>query len=492
MKTVLVLLILVMTPSLATAQIDVVRDAPCCQITQERVVWAGSDSLMAFSTLAAHVAPVLWFSPDEPLLRGIKDRELIDIPMAFPFEDSSSTPVVYYRVRTIVTREQGSSYTTVSDDRDENILDLSKVSAVDIDFFFYYPSEEGLGGHIHDVESVEMKVAIYRQTSCDECRFGLVVGMVNAKAHGIRWYDNTLETTEDTEFPMHILVEEGKHASCTDKNGDGYFTPGYDVNKRVNDAWGVRDVMRTGALFGGGFQSWYAKVRVEEDRVFPPLPDDSWVREKFVVDGEYAAGNAIYELRAYPKLAEAEAWNDPSIIRFVDKGYDEWPEEEEDKTIDELEDWFDTETFAKSLSVSLRIDNALGVSFVFPLFIFKNFNDPVTGGWLVNRIYLKDEGLRDFGWNIMYTTSASRWIDGYFAGGVEVDVEDDPTTGEEVSNTGFMTETGVKFRFNIAHSPVSFLKKLTDFWGLRAGVRYIGYKSFSDIGYVIEIGAGTF
>ena len=55
-----------------------------------------------------------------------------------------------------------------------------------------------------------------------------------------------------------------------------------------------------------------------------------------------------------------------------------------------------------------------------------------------------------------------------------------------------MTETGVKFRFNIAHSPVSFLSKLTDFWGVRFGIRYIGYKNFNQLGYAIEIGAGTF
>ena len=74
-------------------------------------------------------------------------------------------------------------------------------------------------------------------------------------------------------YRLISLVEEGKHAIGTDKNGDGYFTPTYDVNVRVNDAWGVRDVMRTGQLFSGGFQSWFAKVRFEQHRVFPPLPE---------------------------------------------------------------------------------------------------------------------------------------------------------------------------------------------------------------------------
>ena len=81
---------------------------------------------------------------------------------------------------------------------------------------------------------------------------------------------------------------------------------------------------------------------------------------------------------------------------------------------------------------------------------------------------------------------ADRWIDQYFAAGAEWDSEDAGTT------TYFATEAGLKFRFSIAHSPVGFLSKLTDFWGLRAGIRYRGYKHFSDLGYVIEIGAGTF
>ncbi len=55
-----------------------------------------------------------------------------------------------------------------------------------------------------------------------------------------------------------------------------------------------------------------------------------------------------------------------------------------------------------------------------------------------------------------------------------------------------MTETGFKFRFNVAHSPVKFLSKLTDFWGFRVGIRYLGFGNFHQIGYAIEIGAGSF
>ena len=111
---------------------------------------------------------------------------------------------------------------------------------------------------------------------------------------------------------------------------------------------------------------------------------------------------------------------------------------------------------------------------------------PVSSGWLVHRIYFKDHELRDFAWNLLYTSSASRWIDGYFAVGAEWD--DD---GEKTTVRG-MTETGLKFRGNIKTSPMRFLTKLgPDFWGLRVGIKYLGVWDFEQLGYALEFGAGS-
>jgi hypothetical protein len=462
---------------------------PCCEYDPyDAIVWSGTDSLMTVDQLAAHCGPILWFSPDEPLLGSTQGLD-VRIPTAFPFEASPDAPVVYYRVRKVheLRNSRGKAYRPSPDaDRGKAVLDLRAIAAIDLDYFYYYPSEEGFGGHRHDVESTEMKVGVWRRPDCADCPFSIVIGTVNCKAHGVQWYDNTLDVDADTRFPMTVLVEEGKHAGCTDKNGDGYYTPGYDVNRRVNDAWGVRDVIRGGGLFGSSFQSWFAKVRDARHRVFPPLPEDSALRDRFTDDGIYAPGQAQYELRAFPHPDLAK--DDAALVPFIaDKGDPDWPELSTAGDVQVLGRWLRDESFRKSLNVSLRMDGRVGLSAVFPLFVFWHFTDPVAGGWIVNRIYLVDDHLRDFGWNLLYTPSASRWLDGYFSVGIE---SDENALGEKARFWVF--ESGFKFRADIRHSPLSFMSKLTDFWGVRFGLQAAGLLPVDHFTYVIELGSGTF
>ena len=76
----------------------------------------------------------------------------------------------------------------------------------------------------------------------------------------------------------------------------------------------------------------------------------------------------------------------------------------------------------------------------------------MAGGWIVHRMYLKDEDLRDFGWMLMYAPSASRWVDGYLAAGIEWDVQDIPDdfggTREKTQDL-FVLESGMKLRVNM-------------------------------------------
>ncbi len=141
------------------------------------------------------------------------------------------------------------------------------------------------------------------------------------------------------------------------------------------------------------------------------------------------------------------------------------------------------------MSIALYTDGQrTGVSWVFPLFIVKNFEDPLTGGFIVWRMYLKDR-FKDFGWMLLYTPSASRWVDTYFAAGVEWDIE--VIDGTRSKDANFVLEKGIKFRANISTSPLRFLTFFTDFWGLRVGIKNKGFFDIERFTYVLEIGAGA-
>ena len=519
-------------PFVVTAILGVVAIAPARAVPQvgpsqlpaqcdfsiiREVVWFGTERQMTIRQLAAYAAPVFWFSPDEPIMDD-KQGTAIRIPEALPFESRPDSPVVYYQYHDIYDRgdADGPGYTPDANDKNNSIVDLNNVVAINLKYLAYFRAEEGLGGHAHDVEPAEFRIWVGRSTSpalkeamaergvqieCDELVYVVGVSRVTAEAHGLVWFYNVLEVDEYTKLPMHLLVEEGKHGMSTDKNSDGYYTPGFDVNVRRNDAWGVRDIIRGGALFTGKWEAWMAKVRRPEHRVFPPLPEDSPLREQFVINGndgnsEYAPNNAIYELRAFP--SSDMAGNDALLReKMHEKEARDWPELGTHTTGSQFNNWWNEGVAQKSFAISLRADGDLGLSFVFPFFLIRNFEEPMTGGWLVHRMYLKDKGLRDFGWTVMYMPSASRWFDTYIAAGAEKDREPDPADpdGPTTVEWDFVMETGIKFRANITKSPLKFLTAIpllgTEYWGLRAGIKNRGWFDIEGLTYVIEFGAGV-
>jgi len=476
------------------------------------VVWWGTETQMTMNRLASYLAPVYWFSPDEPLLRSTEGEE-IRLPQALPFESSPNRPVVYYQFEELVSipeaaLDDGVTPFTRAPNPNNSIVNFAAVMTVRLSYFAYFESEVGVGAHQHDIEATEFKVAILRSdgevlseisaAQCNEPNYVIVVLRVMAKAHGIKWFWNVVDVDPDTRFPMFLFVEEGKHGLSTDKNSDGYFTPGYDVTRYTNDAWGVRDIIRGGTLFTGGYESWMTKVRQPEHRVFPPLPEDSPLIPRLVRrQAYYTDGNAVYELRPFPSASLAE--DDPGLYHFMhDKDVPNWPELDERDDLQGFSDWVEEGSAVKSLSIAFMLsgspnpgnDGDVGLSFAFPLFIVKNMEAPMLGGFLVWRMYLKDVNLQDFGWMMLYTPSASRWFDTYFAAGAEWD--DEIIDDQRVKKTWFVLETGLKFRVNISTSAVKFLGFLTDFWGVRAGIRNYGALDIKNLVYVAEIGAGVF
>jgi hypothetical protein len=244
------------------------------------VFWEGTNPIMKLSDLTAYCAPIFWYSPDEPELMNAQGKD-IRIPVAFPFEEQVDAAVVYYQVREILAPEETAdkAFERINDDIAISKIDLSKCVGFNIDYNHYYKFEVGLGKHTHDTEQAQFKVYVHKYIDdSDVTHYQLYLLQTTAKAHALAWYDNIYKVNADNynhelHLPFHIMVEEGKHASISDMNGDGYYTPGYDVNVRTNDAWGLRDVIRTGELFSSQFEAWMAKVRRPEHKVLPPLPE---------------------------------------------------------------------------------------------------------------------------------------------------------------------------------------------------------------------------
>lgn len=455
------------------------------------VVFSGKNTVMPLLKLASYCAPVFWFSSDEPELHS-KWKEDIKIPAGFPFEPKTDSPVVYYQISEIISRSSTSlnpvkiNYSDIN----KSIIDISKVAAFTINYSHYYENEAGLGGHRHDTEQSEFKFSVRRVSVKDSASiFHIVLQRVTARAHALKWYDNIwkLDTNStETVLPVHILVEEGKHASCTDMNADGFYTPGYDVNIRTNDAWGLRDVIRTGSLFTSEYQSYFSKLRTPEYRVFPPLPDDSPVKKWYVIDGIYAKGNAVYALRPFPEPSKVR----DRLLYHDMKDYYVY-NSMEIKSSDVIPDWLDDDLFIKSIGLAARYDDDdIGVSVTFPLLIVKNVEMPLVGGWIVNKMNFKDTNFRDISYTMLLTPSASRFMDPYFAIGVERDAVHDGE-GKLQTTTEPILETGIKIRANVKYSFLKFLSFISEFWGFRVGIKNTGFPDINRLNYIFEFGAGV-
>ena len=488
---------------LAFATIARAADAQRCDFSKvPGVVWWGPESRMEVARFAAYMAPILWFSPDEPNLNGASGPD-IRVPEPFPAESAAGRPVMYYQLNRLLTPpgSKGEVVARVQGHPDQGVLDLTKVALVFVKYFAYYATEEGLGAHPHDIEPAEFRVAVLPSTwdgftkwiprgaRCPVTNYVIAVTRVSGQAHGLVWFWNVLNVDENTQFPMHLIVEEGKHAVATDKNGDGVFTKGFDVNVRINDAWGARDIIRTGLLFSGGYESWMTKVRRPEHRVLPPLPEDSRVRTK-MARRHPGVRNAVYELRPFPTLAVADT--DHVLAHLMeDKVVEDWPSVEGLNDAKSLGKAVEEGAVIKSLSIAYRNDGDGGLVWAFPFFVVKHLEDPMTGGYVLQRMYVRGPSLRDFGWTALYTPSASRWLDSYLSAGAE-NLHTVDTAGAIVGDWGFVLETGVKFRVNINETPLKKLHLLTDYWGVRIGIKYRGAMDIRGLSYVFEIGAGSF
>ena len=366
---------------------------------------------------------------------------------------------------------------------------------MEIEYLIYYAKETGANSHPHDLEPVVFQIAVHSNGECSDYKFDLEVKRVIARAHGLYWYDNTLTVDEFTLFPMTILVEEGKHANCTDKNADGKYTPGYDVNEKVNDAWGIRDIISTGRLFSGGYQEWMQKDRKKETVIFPPTAPQGASTKKIMKRVEFSNGLEKYTLRPFPD--NPSSFEDKKLEKLVKQRKPaKWPLiKPQISPTKEFSKLSKDDVLRNKLGLSWRTDG-LGLSI--PLLLVRHVEAPMTGGWFYHKVYtenftsnLNGQLFNVIGHQIQHSNSASRWLDTYVGLGYEyIYIDDDQPTNDEFE---FVSEAGIKIRLNIRVTPLKFLKFLgTDFWGIKIGWKNRGFDFFNSGGFVIEIGAGAF
>jgi hypothetical protein len=436
---------------------------------------------------------------------------------------------------------------------------LSQMSEVVIRYLFYYPNELGAHSHAHDLESVELRIVVESadargdpRAQNPQCRQIRVATFYGA-AHGLGLYTNTLDldvvlrdrldeaaevleatsrrrrvepgaavpplagsegnaldrlTRSDPFWPLIVLVEEGKHASAPDRNGDGMFTPNFDVNRFSADAWGVRDTMRSRQL-SPAFRSDTFKQRIPQITVndsgtlLPAQSQDSWSQQTFSRYVRYG-----YQLRR--PTDDRDICGDPmrnrsarvasmnqyaaDLLRMIPQGHpdrllkgkgfcDDTEIQSRVSSVDVLghigfggaynsfTHWWER------ISASARFDGGVGWVATIPIGI----QVPGLGGWIVGRVGGPWPGAESRkSADVAFMPSASRFADWYIAGGLDYGRYESSTEVEDGNR--FALETGVKFRFP--------LPDWGTFFGGRIGIRANGRSVLERQRIVFEVGAG--
>ena len=471
-------------------------DCPPAAELGRGILWRGAEPI-GLEEIARLAAPVLWYSSDEPLFLAGSAA----LPDPHPCDPKGGAGVVYYQAQEL--HLIGSERVTLPPQDDPDLF--RKVDGLVLSYYFYYGRDIGMEPHTHDIEVVKMDLKLEHTNACYQLRLSTVMGL----AHGVFWYNNILKIEPDTRLPITILVEEGKHASCPDRNADGIYTPGYDVNHRVNDAWGVRDVLGTGFLAGSSYQASMAKTRELHYRMLPPeVPERCSGRLSRSSRSEEMMGR--YDLRP------------ANLIQICDQVAAKKEEEPENETPEAREARLDRARIAAMMkdhhfgqayepnqvelspfknltssmvespsawipSISLRQDGPYALGFTF---IFRGINTNLV--WAVPKLNLMRHHR---GYEMLFTPSASRWADWYVTVGTDHFKElTKEVDGEEIvtrkDSWMLATEAGYRFRFRVPQKlkPATFWY---DFGGVRFGVRSNGFDSLENLRLVAEIGAGV-
>lgn len=523
------------------------KDKPAKESLPAGVIWckkkeAGKPDvgLLSVQGIAEYAAPILWFSPDEPLRAG--DNR---IPEPLPGDEISGKPVVYYRVSEVVL-EKGATPVPANPDR----LNLDEIKGLTLKYYFYYSKDKGFQGHRHDLESVRLDVQFTlraengkEKPEADDKDNGeryyvAYISRVIGAAHGVTWYSNQLDIGDaerDTSLPITLLIEEGKHATSPDRNADGFYSPGYDVNKRYTDAWGVRDILGSGQLGGARYEGSMTKPRKPVDMIMvdPTVADPARLLEPYTGEHREALGRLKEADKYRLKRAEIFENNEQRVKRFYDETKD-LSVVARLRTKDTILGWMKTEKFGEVENgayvmmdrkpVPVKPKPTYGDGFLLKALRFghgiernEEFRDaipiayrlegrqhgftilPPVGryqvffldGYFLPKINVMFPSTRTgaipgrkpdrpvrFSLEAMYTPSASRTFDWYATMGSEW-ARPDQSLGYAAK---FVQEGGLRFRFNQGN------------WllGGRFGLRFTGFAEARSPRFIFEFGTGAF
>jgi hypothetical protein len=421
--------------------------------------------------IASLLAPILWFSSDEPLLLAGGTA-----PSRHPCDPEDGVAVVYWQAPRLRLRGRE----RVESPAQQDPQFWQKVHSLSLRYLFYYEYDYGLSPHEHDLEVAEFHVLLETsEQGCYQVRVDRVIGL----AHGVDWYSNVLEVEADAKFPLTFFVEEGKHAVCPDRNADGIYTPGYDVNQRVHDAWGVRDVLGSGFLIAVGYRSSMTKPRDPAYRLLPP-PSPlacSLDRNSFGRSGEESMLGR-YDLRAGNQVPNCTLPDGQRVLqhmRMHRMGRDDQP----DQPHYTLEDLPQRLTYSRTIlpPTSARWDRGPGIAVILPGLDLRE-------GYVVPRV---SWSRKDLAIEALFTRAAAQFFSWYASAGAgRESIRNSVDVLEAEKEWNFVSEMGVKFRLRRTGRSRLFTLGYR-FAGVRLGIRNSGFDRLDDMRFIVEVGAGV-
>ena len=289
------------------------QTSPICiegEPSAPNVVWRGSQR-PTYRLLAECAAPILWPSPDEIFAPG--GPEPYDPPPAgckpgIQAAGRKGPSTVYFR------------YTNPAEGRSpNNLVSLADERELGLRYFLFYGQDPD---HCGDLEGAHFTLQLFQVNGAWEAQLDSVHGF----AHGNAFLGNHLlvgrdgKATKDIRLPVTLLIEQDKHATTPDRNGDGLYTPGYDVNVGTHDAWGLRDNFGSG-MVSTAFEASMAKMTRITQRELRLFPNVASQRDALVTNN-WARGNDTwpatprqYELEHTSAIRAAPGEHDPRTDR---------------------------------------------------------------------------------------------------------------------------------------------------------------------------------